>query len=281
MNKKNIGIIIFMIFITLFLGVTAYAAPMPSTSTSGTTSSGTADVGTSVPKLNISVDNSSSPKDYVDNIKLLIILTVLTILPSFIMMTTCFVRIIVVFSFLRSAMGTQQAPPNQVLAGLALFLTFFIMQPTYANINQYAVQPYLNNKITQEQAISAGSKYMRKFMVKTTRQKDLKLFIDISKTKKSSLYDKSGKLVIDNIPMSVFIPAFMISELRAAFILGFMIYLPFLIIDIVVASVLMSMGMFMLPPAMVSMPFKLLLFVLVDGWYYLVKVLVLSYSGGS
>lgn len=281
MSKKYIALLIFLFTIVLFASGNVYAAP--TAQTGGTTTpatTGTNNTTVSVPKVNLSVDSSNTPKDYVDNIKLLIILTVLTILPSFIMMTTCFVRIIVVFSFLRSAMGTQQAPPNQVLVGLALFLTFFIMSPTYTSINQYAVKPYLNNEITQDQALSTGSKYLRKFMVKTTRQKDIKLFIDIAKTDKSTLYDKSGKLVVDNIPMRVFVPAFMISELRASFILGFLIYLPFLIIDIVVASILMSMGMFMLPPVMVSLPFKLLLFVLVDGWYYLVKILVVSYTGG-
>lgn len=223
-----------------------------------------------VPKVNVSVDGASAPKDYVNNIKLLIGLTVLTLLPSFIIMMTSFVRTIVVFGFLRSAIGTQQSPPNQVLIGLALFLTFFIMAPVYNEVNAKAIQPYVQNKITQEQALEEGSKPLRVFMLKQTRQKDLKLFMDQAKL--------GENITKDNVPLYVVVPAFMISELKTAFQIGFLLYIPFLIIDLVVSSVLMSMGMFMLPPVMVSIPFKLLLFVMVDGWHLLVKSLIMSFS---
>jgi flagellar biosynthetic protein FliP len=223
-----------------------------------------------IPNINISVDNANTPQQYVGNIKLLIMLTILTLLPSFIMMMTSFVRIVVVFSFLRNAMGTQQAPPNQVLIGLALFLTVFIMQPVYNKINSDAIQPYMQNKITQDQAIEAGSKPLREFMLRQTRKKDFQLFIDAAKL--------NYKVTKDNAPLYVVVPAYMISELKTAFEIGFLIYIPFMLIDLVVASVLMSMGMFMLSPPMISLPFKLLLFVMVDGWYLLVKSLMISFS---
>ncbi|MFL0195497.1 flagellar type III secretion system pore protein FliP [Clostridium sp. WILCCON 0269] len=223
-----------------------------------------------IPNINISANNATTPQQYVDNINLLIMLTILTLLPSFIMMMTSFVRIVVVFGFLRTAMGTQQSPPNQVLVGLALFLTVFIMSPVYGKINSQAVQPYLQNKITQEQAIEEGAKPLREFMLRQTRQKDLKLFVDEAKL--------NYKVTKDNAPLYVVVPAYMISELKTAFQIGFLLYIPFMIIDLVVGSVLMSMGMFMLPPVMVSLPFKLLLFVMTDGWYLLVKSLITSFS---
>jgi flagellar biosynthesis protein FliP len=223
-----------------------------------------------LPKVNISVDGANTPKEYVDNIKLLIILTILTLLPSIIIMTTSFIRIIIVFSFLRSALGTQQSPPNQVIIGLAIFLTIFIMAPTFNTINANAIKPYLENKITQEQAFEEGSKPLRQFMLKQTRQNDLKLFIDVAKVE--------GEITKENVPLYVVIPAFVISEIKTAFTIGFLLFIPFLIIDLVVASVLLSMGMMMLPPVMVSLPFKLLLFVMVDGWHLLVKSLIMSFS---
>lgn len=224
-----------------------------------------------IPKLNISVDGANNPTDYVSNIKLLILLTILTLLPSFIIMMTSFTRIIVTFSFLKGAMGTQQSIPNQVLIGLALFLTIFIMTPVYNEINEKALKPFMNNEINQEQAMEYGSKPLREFMLKQTRQKDLKLFVELSKL-------EEDKVTKENIPLYVVVPAFAISELKTAFQIGFLIYIPFLIIDLVVASVLMSMGMFMLPPVLISLPFKLLLFVMVDGWYMLVKSLIMSFT---
>lgn len=223
-----------------------------------------------IPDISVSLDNSNSPKQYVDSIKLLIMLTILTLLPSFIMMMTSFVRLVVVFGFLRSAIGTQQSPPNQVIIGLALFITVFIMTPVYKELDKNAIQPYLNNQITQTQFVEQGSKPLRDFMLKQTRQKDLQLFTDAAKL--------DYKVTKDNAPLYVVVPSFIISELKTAFQIGFLLFIPFMVIDLVVASVLMSMGMFMLPPVMISLPFKLLLFVMVDGWYLLVKSLILSFS---
>ena len=256
-NKKKYVLIILAAFaiVTIIFSIEAFAAP------------NTVDI----PDINISVGGEGTPSDYVDNIKLLIFLTILTLLPSIIIMMTCFTRIVVVFSFLKNALGAQQSIPNQVLIGLALFLTIFIMQPVYTNINNNAFKPFMENTIGQDEAFSAGSKPLREFMLKETRQKDLELFIETSKINKE-------EITKDNIPLYVVIPAFAISELKTAFEIGFLLFLPFLIIDMVVASVLMSMGMFMLPPVMISLPFKLLLFVMVDGWYLIVKSLVLSFG---
>lgn len=255
MRKKNTALVLSFIAFSLFLGFKVHAAPTTTIP---------------IPNVNISIDGTNTPQQYVDNIKLLIMLTVLTLLPSIIVMMTSFIRIIVVFSFLRNAMGTQQAPPNQVLTGLAIFLTIFIMAPTFNTINTNAIQPYLNNTITQQQALDEGSKPLRQFMLKQTRQADLKLFVDIAKV--------PGEINKDNVPLYVVIPAFIISELKTAFTIGFLLFIPFLIIDLVVSSVLLSMGMMMLPPVMISLPFKLLLFVMVDGWHLIVKSLIMSFS---
>ncbi len=255
MRKKKITLVFLVLFSILLLhGIRAYAAPetIP------------------IPNINISVDQSQTPKDYVDNIKLLIMLTILSLLPSFLVMMTSFTRLIVVFGFVRTAIGTQQAPPNQVLVGLVLFLTIFIMAPTYTTINKEAIQPFLKNTINQEQAIEKAAAPIRQFMLRQTREKDLGLFLDIAKVDKTTITK-------DNVPMHIVIPSFIISEMNTAFKIGFLVYIPFLIVDIVVASVLMSMGMFMLPPVMISLPFKLLLFVMVDGWYLLVKSLVMGF----
>ncbi|AGX44884.1 flagellar biosynthetic protein FliP [Clostridium saccharobutylicum DSM 13864] len=239
----------------MFCTVNAYAAPSS----------------TNLPNLNISVgDGSGTPQDYVSNIKILIFFTILSLLPSIVIMATSFTRIVVVFSFLKSAMGVQQAVPNQILTGLAIFLTLFIMNPVYSEMNTKAIQPYLQNSITQEQAIDEASKPLKEFLLKQTREKDLQLFIDINKVDQQNLTK-------ENVPFTSLIPAFAISELKTAFQIGFLIYLPFLVIDMVVSSVLMAMGMFMLPPTMVSLPFKLILFVMVDGWYLLVKSLIQSF----
>lgn len=255
-NKKRI---IFTLMIALgimmFFTISAYAAP----------------ANTELPQLNISLgDKTGAPQDYVTSIKILIFLTVISLLPSIVIMMTSFTRIVVVFSFLKSAMGVQQAVPNQILTGLAIFLTLFIMQPVYNEMNTNAIQPYLENKITQEQAFEEASKPLKSFMLKQTREKDLELFVEISGTDKENLTK-------ENVSFTTLIPAFSISELKTAFQIGFLIYLPFLVIDIVVSSLLMSMGMMMLPPTMVSLPFKLVLFVMVDGWYLLVKSLVQSF----
>ena len=205
-------------------------------------------------------------------LQILIILTVLSLAPSILIMVTSFTRIIVVFHFLRTALGTQTTPPNQVLVGLALFITLAIMSPVMTQVNDNAVQPFVKGKITQEQAVDKGLAPIRKFMLKQTRDKDLKLFMEINGQKSEDV--KS----YDDIPTTTVIPAFIISELRAAFIMGFMLYLPFIVMDMVVASTLMSMGMMMLPPTTISLPFKILLFILADGWNLVVGQLVQSFQ---
>jgi len=214
--------------------------------------------------------DAQSPQDVVGALQILALLTVLSVAPAFLIMITSFTRIIVVLSFVRNALATQQTPPNQVLIGLALFLTFFIMAPVYQDINTEAIQPYLNETINQEEAWQKAQVPLRDFLLKQTREKDLALFINIS--------GEAPPAAPEEVSLTTLIPAFAISELKTAFTMGFMIYLPFLIIDIVVASILMSMGMFMLPPIIISLPFKLLLFVLVDGWYLVIKSLLESFA---
>lgn len=206
----------------------------------------------------------------VDTLQIIEMLTVLALFPSILVMTTCFTRIIIVLSFLRNALGLQQTPPNQVLIGIALFLSLFIMQPVISDINTQAYQPFKDEKITQEQFVQKASEPLKQFMLKQTKKEDLNLFVNLSK-------NKDAKSVND-LPITVVIPAFMTSELKRAFIIGFLIFIPFLIIDMIVSSTLMSMGMIMLPPAMISLPFKLLLFVLVDGWGLLFKTLAASFN---
>ncbi|GAA0782543.1 flagellar type III secretion system pore protein FliP [Hathewaya limosa] len=243
-----------------------------------------------LPSVNFSVNGKpvNTPTQYVDNIKILLLMTVLTLLPSIIIMTTSFVRIIVVFSLFKNAIGAQQAIPKEVLMGLALFLTFFIMAPTYNKINDNAIKPYLNNKISQEVAWQKGTEPLREFMLKQTKIKDLKLFLEVGnlEDKVKVKVDKNGKEIVQKgqkvydyskVPMYAITPAFMISELKTAFEIGFLLFVPFLIIDIVTGSILMSMGMFMVPPVMISLPFKLLIFVMVDGWNLLIRALILSF----
>ncbi|MCR1953955.1 flagellar type III secretion system pore protein FliP [Clostridioides mangenotii] len=215
---------------------------------------------------NLIADNAQ----YTPMMQLFIFMTILMFLPSLIFMMTCFVRLVISLSFLKSALGASQAIPSQVLAGLAIVLTIFIMRPVIDDINKNAIQPYKKEEITLEVALNKAEKPIRKFMLNQTRQKDLELFVE-----QADLKDK--KLTRDNIPLSVVLPAFVTSELKTAFQIGFLLYIPFLIIDLVVASVLMSMGMFMLPPAMVSLPFKLLLFVMVDGWNLVIKSLIMGF----
>lgn len=202
-------------------------------------------------------------------LRILLILTLVALAPLLLLMLTSFTRILVVLHFVRAAVGTQTAPPNQVLVGLALFLTFFIMQPTINEINVNAVQPFEKGEMTQQEFMTAGMAPLREFMYGQTQMKDVRLFLDIAQ-----IEDVEG---IDDIPNAVLIPSFLISELRTAFIIGFLIYIPFIVIDMVVASTLMSMGMMMLPPTTVSMPFKILLFVLADGWNLVIGSLVKTF----
>ena len=220
--------------------------------------------------LNITSNAGSTTLE--STLQMLLILTALSLAPSIIIMVTSFTRIIVVFHFLRTALGTQTTPPNQVLIGLALFMTLAIMSPVMTKVNKEAVQPYMNGKVKQEQAIEKGLAPIRTFMLKQTRDKDLKLFMTINDQKSSDV--KS----YDDIPTTTIIPAFIISELRTAFIIGFLIYLPFIVIDMVVASTLMSMGKMMLPPTTISLTFKILLFILADGWNLVVGQLVESFK---
>ena len=224
---------------------------------------------TDIPNLNISFgDGNETPQDYVTNIKILIFFTILTLMPSIVIMVTSFTRIVVVFSFLKTAIGVTQSIPSQILTGLAIFLTLFIMQPVYSEMNTNGIQPYLENKITQEEAIDEISKPLKEFMAKETNKDDLQLFLDISNADKESINETK------DIPFTSLVPAFAISELKTAFQIGFLIFLPFLVIDMVISSVLMSMGMFMLPPTTVALPFKLILFVMVNGWHLLVEKLI-------
>lgn len=210
---------------------------------------------------------NNSPPEYVStSVKLILLFTVLALAPSILILMTSFTRIVVVFSFVRSALATQQMPPNQVLIGLALFLTFFVMAPVFSEVNEKALTPLFNEEINLEEAYERASIPLKEFMSKHTRQKDLELFLRYSKAERP----KS----VEDIPLTTLVPAFAISELKTAFQIGFMIFVPFLVIDMVVASVLMSMGMLMLPPVMISFPFKILLFVLVDGWHLVVASLL-------
>lgn len=223
----------------------------------------------SIPIPRLEVKAAQSPQDVVDSLEILGILTVLALAPSILIMMTAFTRIIIVLAFVRNALGTQQTPPNQVLIGLALFLTFFVMAPIVTQINDNAIQPYLKGDIDQQAAAQQAIKPIREFMLKQTREKDLILFLDLSGRQQPDTYD--------DIPTHVLIPAFITSELKTAFQIGFLIYIPFIIVDMVVASTLMSMGMMMLPPVMISLPLKILLFVMVDGWDLVIKNLVAGF----
>jgi flagellar biosynthetic protein FliP len=220
----------------------------------------------STPFFNVGLDNSAESGAPTVVMQIFLLMTVLSLAPAILIMVTSFTRIVIVLSLLRRALGTMQMPPNQVMIGLALFLTFFIMAPVWHKINQSALQPYLEKKIGNEKALQNALTPLREFMFKQTREKDLALFVDIAKLERP-------KNMAD-IPTTVLIPSFIISEVKTAFQIGLLLYVPFLIIDMVVASVLLSMGMMMLPPIMVSLPFKLMLFVLADGWYLLVGSLV-------
>lgn len=218
--------------------------------------------------IHLTVDTNSEEGTMSAPIRILLLLTILTLAPSILIMLTSYTRIIIVLHFVRTAIGTQTAPPNQVLIGLALFLTFFIMWPTFEQINTTVIEPLDKNEITTEQAFDLAEVPVREFMYKYTQDNDLALFIDIS----GESYE-----TVDDVPMTVLIPAFIIGELRQAFIMGFLIYIPFIVIDMVVSSVLMSMGMMMLPPTTISLPFKILLFVLADGWNLIIANLVRTF----
>ena len=223
-----------------------------------------------IPSIRVAIGESEEPDDLAVTLKILFLITILSIAPTILIMVTSFTRMVVVFSFLRQAMGTQQMPPNQVIVSLALFLTFFVMTPVWKEINQSALQPFLAKELSYETALDRAGEPLKAFMMKQTREKDLALLMKVSQAQKPQS--------IADVELLTLIPAFVMSELRMAFQIGFLVYVPFLILDMVVACVLLSMGMMMLPPIMISLPFKLLLFVLVDGWYLIVGSLIRSFG---
>lgn len=255
MHQKHLIASLFLVLalaLILLPAVTASAQPGP------------------LPNISLNIGGNADQGKAATVVQLLLILTVLSLAPAILMMVTSFTRIIIVLSLVRNALGVQQMPSNQIIIGLALFLTFFIMAPVWQQVNEEALKPYYEDRINGEEALALASTPVKNFMLKQTREKDLALFVKLSK-------EKRPEKPMD-ITLPVLIPAFVISELKTAFQIGFLIFLPFLIIDIVVASILLSMGMMMLPPIMISLPFKLLLFVLVDGWYLIVESLVRSFK---
>lgn len=246
---KRLSVVAF--FLSLFVGVFAFAQ-------------------VTLPTVNLGFKTTQNPGEVVNAIKLVLVMTVLTLAPAILIMMTGFTRILIVLSFLRQAMGVQQLPPNQLLVGLSLFITFFVMSPAITEINQKSLQPYLAGTISQDVAFDNAVTPLRRFMFSQTRDQDLALFLKLSKV-------EQPKTRAD-VPTLVLIPAFIISELKTAFMIGFIIFLPFLIIDILAASVLMSMGMMMVPPAVIALPFKIMLFVMVDGWTLLIGSMVKSFG---
>jgi len=222
-----------------------------------------------IPKITFNINEAAGPKDVALSLQILFLLSILTLAPSIIIMTTAFTRVVIVLDFVKRALSLQQMPPNQVIVGLSLFLTFFIMAPTFTEMNDKALQPYLNGQLSNQQFYDRGIEPLREFMLRQTRDKDIALFVKLSKIEKP----KSKK----DIPTYCLIPAFMISELKIAFEIGVFLFLPFIVIDMIIASALMAMGMIMLPPVMISLPFKLILFILIDGWNLLVYELVRSF----
>lgn len=224
------------------------------------------------PGVSLTIDpQASEPQQVASGVKLLVLMTVLSLAPAILILATSFTRIVIVLSMLRSAIGTPSVPPNQVVIGLSLLLTFFIMAPVYKQMDEQAVQPFLAGQMDQDTAFTQAQKPIREFMFRQTREKDIQLFLDLGREPQPA--------TLDDIPTITLFPAFVISELRTAFTMGFVIYLPFLVIDLVVSSILLSMGMMMLPPSLISLPFKLLLFVMMDGWYLIARSLVLSFMG--
>lgn len=223
-----------------------------------------------LPKVGVNFGTSSNPDDVAGTLQLLLLLTILSLAPSLLIMTTSYLRLIIVLNFLRSALGTQQMPPNQLLAGVALFVTFFIMTPTWTKVNEDAFKPYMDKKITLDSAYNKGIEPVRAFMFKQVRDQDLELFISIANMPRPKTRT--------DLPTHILVPAFIISEMRAGFIIGFFLFIPFIVVDMIVSSILMSMGMMMLPPMLVSLPFKILLFVLVDGWSLVIGSVVRSFQ---
>jgi flagellar biosynthetic protein FliP len=224
----------------------------------------------SAPGVTLAVEPDGDARQVSSGVQLLVLVTVLSLAPAVLILATSFTRIVIVLSLIRTALGTPTIPPNQIVVGLSLLMTFFIMSPVYKQVDQQALQPYINSEIDQDTAFKRAAEPIRSFMFNQARPKDVELFLELN--------DKPRPKTLEEIPTEVLMPAFVISELRTAFIMGFMIYVPFLIIDMVVSSVLLAMGMMMLPPSLISLPFKLLLFVMVDGWYLIARSLTLSFQ---
>ena len=222
-----------------------------------------------IPSVNVEVGTAENPEQVASTLQVIGVLTLATIAPAILMMTTSFVRIVVIIGFLRNALATQNVPPNQVVVSLAIFLTFYIMAPYWSQANDNGLQPYLAGQISQEEAVENVLEPMREFMFRQTRESDLALFVNLS--------DAERPETQEDVSTFVLIPAFMISELKTAFQIGFMLYVPFIVIDMIVATTLMSMGMMMLPPVMISLPFKILLFVMIDGWHLLIRSIIVSF----
>ena len=250
-NKQRTLILVGALFSFLFTLPIADAAPL-------------------IPSLDINVGTAEGPQDVAVTLQIMAVLTILSLAPSILVMTTAFIRIVVVIGFLRNALSTQNVPPNQVVIALSLFLTFYIMAPYWSEANEHGIQPYLAGRITQEEALVNTVAPLREFMFKQTRESDLALFVNLSQAPRPDSPEDVSTFTL--------IPAYVISELKTAFQIGFMIYIPFIVIDMIVASTLMSMGMMMLPPTMISLPFKILLFVMVDGWHLLIKSLIMSFK---
>jgi|AMWB02.1.fsa_nt_gi flagellar biosynthetic protein FliP len=223
-----------------------------------------------LPKIDVQVGSSDNGQDVSVTLQILLLMTILALAPSIMIMTTAYLRIIIVFHFLKSALGTQQMPPGQLLAGVALFITFFVMAPTWNKVNDEALKPLMDEKITTEEAYNKGIVPIREFMFKHVREEDLGLFISLANMKRPNNRN--------DLPTYILVPAFVLSELRTGFIIGFFLFIPFLMVDMIVSSILMSMGMMMLPPMLVSLPFKILLFILVDGWNLIVGSVVRSFG---
>ena len=271
------SLLIIMLVLTFFCGTTAYAAPPVKSDADqdhieGNGTTGEVQDPDSPDDFQFTISSNAGSTGLSAPLRILLVLTVISIAPFILLMMTSFTRIIVVLHFVRTALGTQTSPPNQVLIGLALFLTLFIMSPIMAQVNTDAIQPFDAGEITQEEALTRGLAPIRQFMFEQTNRKDIHLFLEIQEKENDVSVEN-----IDEIPTTVLIPAFIISELRAAFIMGFLLYLPFIVIDMVVSSTLMSMGMMMLPPTTISMPFKLLLFILADGWDLLIGQVVKTF----
>ena len=294
--KKTYCILSLIFAIAVFVAVlfasqnrtTVYAASMDPDSidsldnTAANTSTGSGSESDSKGGLSISINNDEA--GVASEVRALLLLTIIAVSPSLLIMLTSYTRIVIVLHFLRTAIGTQTAPPNQILIGLALFLTFFIMWPTFQQINENAIQPLDNGDITIEEALKEAEVPIRQFMYGQVQRKDVKLFVDmagdsydIDSAALEKEYEESGQSAYDAIPMTIMIPSFIIGELRQAFIMGFVIYIPFIVIDMVVASVLMSMGMMMLPPTTISLPFKISLFILADGWNLVIGSVVKTF----